>query len=67
MVSGPGHDSAYINRVAPAAMIFVPCEGGLSHNELEKAEPEHVAAGANVLLRAVLETDRRLAEQGRGG
>jgi len=70
IVSGPGHDSAYVARVAPTSMIFVPCEGGLSHNELEKAEPEHVAAGANVLLRAVLETDQRFAERAgasRGG
>jgi N-carbamoyl-L-amino-acid hydrolase len=63
IVSGPGHDSAYIARVAPTAMIFVPCEGGLSHNEREKSEPEQVTAGANVLLRAVLETDQRLAER----
>jgi N-carbamoyl-L-amino-acid hydrolase len=61
IVSGAGHDSAYIARVAPTTMVFVPCAGGLSHNELESAEKEHVAAGAAVLLRAVLETDRRLA------
>jgi len=67
IVSGPGHDSAYIARVAPTSMIFVPCEGGLSHNELEKAEPEHVTAGANVLLRAVLDTDQRFAERARAG
>ena len=65
IVSGAGHDSAYIARVAPTTMIFVPCEKGLSHNEAEHAEPAHVAAGANVLLRAVLETDQRLAEQRR--
>lgn len=65
IISGPGHDSAYIARVAPTSMIFVPCEKGLSHNEEERAEPEHVTAGANVLLRAVLETDQRLAEQAR--
>lgn len=63
IVSGAGHDSAYIARVAPTTMIFVPCAGGLSHNEAESAEPEHVAAGANVLLRAVIETDQRLVEQ----
>ena len=67
IVSGPGHDSAYIARVAPTSMIFVPCEGGLSHNEAEKTEPEQVAAGANVLLRAVLDTDQRFAERARGG
>ncbi len=62
IISGAGHDAAYVAAVAPTAMIFVPCERGISHNELEKAEPEHVAAGANVLLRAVLATDARLAE-----
>jgi N-carbamoyl-L-amino-acid hydrolase len=66
IVSGPGHDSAYIARVAPTSMIFVPCEGGLSHNELEKTEPEQVTAGANVLLRAVLDTDQLFAERARG-
>ena len=67
IVSGAGHDAAYVARVAPTSMIFVPCEGGLSHNELEKTEPEQVTAGANVLLRAVLDTDQRLAERARGG
>jgi N-carbamoyl-L-amino-acid hydrolase len=67
IVSGPGHDSAYIARVAPTSMIFVPCEGGLSHNELETMEYGHVVAGANVLLRAVLETDQRFAERARAG
>jgi N-carbamoyl-L-amino-acid hydrolase len=61
IVSGAGHDAAYIARVAPTSMIFVPCEKGLSHNELEKAEPEHVIAGANVLLRAVLQMDAQHA------
>ena len=67
IVSGPGHDSCHVARVAPASMIFVPCEGGLSHNELEKTEKEQVAAGANVLLRAVLDTNQRLAERARAG
>jgi N-carbamoyl-L-amino-acid hydrolase len=67
IVSGPGHDSAYVARVAPTSMIFVPCENGLSHNELEKTERHEVTAGANVLLRAVLDTDQRLAERARGG
>jgi N-carbamoyl-L-amino-acid hydrolase len=63
IVSGAGHDSAYIARVAPTTMVFVPCEKGLSHNEAEHAEKSDVIAGANVLLRAVLETDQRLAER----
>ena len=55
IVSGAGHDSVYVSRVAPTAMIFVPCKDGISHNEAESAEPEDLAAGANVLLHAVLD------------
>lgn len=58
MISGAGHDAVYVSRVAPTAMIFIPCNAGVSHNESERAEPEHVTAGAEVLLRAVLERDR---------
>ncbi|MCL6417717.1 Zn-dependent hydrolase [Aestuariirhabdus sp. Z084] len=54
MVSGAGHDSVYISRVAPTSMIFIPCEGGLSHNEAENASTEDLEAGANVLLHAML-------------
>jgi len=54
MVSGAGHDAIYIARVAPTAMIFVPCKNGISHSEIEDARPEHLEAGANVLLHAVL-------------
>jgi len=54
IVSGAGHDAVYVARVAPAAMIFVPCKDGLSHNELEDAKPGHLAAGCNVLLHAML-------------
>lgn len=54
IVSGAGHDAVHIAGVAPTAMIFVPCEGGISHNETENAKPEDLAAGCNVLLRAVL-------------
>lgn len=55
MVSGAGHDSCNTAPVVPTAMIFVPCAGGLSHNEAESATPADLAAGANVLLRAVVE------------
>ncbi len=54
MVSGAGHDSVYVARVAPTSMIFVPCENGISHNEAESAKREDLEAGANVLLHAVL-------------
>jgi N-carbamoyl-L-amino-acid hydrolase len=60
MASGAGHDAAYIARVAPTTMIFVPCLGGLSHNEEESTSFEECSAGAQVLLNAVLEYDRRL-------
>ncbi len=56
IISGAGHDAVYLARVAPSAMIFVPCVGGISHNEIEDAKPEDLAAGCNVLLNALLET-----------
>lgn len=55
IVSGAGHDAVYMAKVAPSAMIFVPCIGGISHNEVEDAKPEDLAAGANVLLHAMLQ------------
>ena len=54
IVSGAAHDAVYMARIAPTAMVFVPCEGGISHNEIENARPEDIAAGCNVLLHAVL-------------
>jgi N-carbamoyl-L-amino-acid hydrolase len=54
MVSGAGHDSLHTAQYAPTAMIFVPCAGGLSHNEAEDASPADLTAGADVLLHAVL-------------
>ncbi len=56
LISGAGHDACWINRVAPAAMVMCPCVDGLSHNEAEEISREWAAAGANVLLHAVLET-----------
>jgi N-carbamoyl-L-amino-acid hydrolase len=53
--SGAGHDAVYMARVAPTAMVFVPCIDGISHNEAEDIKPEWATAGANVLLEAVLE------------
>ncbi|MFN0184747.1 MAG: Zn-dependent hydrolase [Aquabacterium sp.] len=54
-VSGAGHDAVYMARLAPAGMIFIPCKDGISHNEIEDAQPEHITAGCNVLLHAMLE------------
>lgn len=56
IVSGAGHDACWVSRVAPAAMIFCPCVEGLSHNEDESISKEWAAAGADVLLYAVVET-----------
>ncbi|KDP84373.1 allantoate amidohydrolase [Cupriavidus sp. SK-3] len=56
VISGAGHDAVYLARVAPAAMIFVPCKDGISHNEIEDARPEHLEAGCNVLLQVMLES-----------
>ena len=53
-VSGAGHDAVYMAKVAPSAMIFVPCVGGISHNEIEDATPAWIEAGCNVLLHAIL-------------
>ena len=47
----------------PPAMIFVPCRDGISHNEAEFSSKEQCAAGAQVLLQAVLDYDRGLAER----
>jgi N-carbamoyl-L-amino-acid hydrolase len=63
IVSGAGHDAAYVSRVAPSAMIFVPCRDGISHNETEYSSKEQCAKGAQVLLQAVLDYDRHLAER----
>lgn len=58
MVSGAGHDACYLSRVAPTAMIFIPCVEGISHNELENISPAWATAGANVLLNALLAQTR---------
>ena len=55
VVSGAGHDAIYAARLAPAGMIFVPCKDGISHNEIEDARADHLEAGCNVLLLAMLE------------
>ncbi|MGJ8526285.1 N-carbamoyl-L-amino-acid hydrolase [Halomonadaceae bacterium LMG 33818] len=54
ILSGAGHDSVNISRIAPTVMIFVPCMKGISHNPAESITAEDAAAGAQVLLDAVL-------------
>ncbi len=54
MFSGAGHDAVYISSVAPTSMIFIPCDGGVSHNETENTSSEFCEAGANTLLHSVI-------------
>jgi N-carbamoyl-L-amino-acid hydrolase len=54
IVSGAGHDSCNTASVVPTSMIFIPCAGGLSHNEAESAAPKDLETGANVLMHAML-------------
>ena len=56
LISGAGHDACWINRMAPTAMVMCPCVDGLSHNEAEDISQDWAAAGADVLLHAVVET-----------
>ena len=55
IISGAGHDACCMSRVAPTGMLFIPCEGGISHNEIENATCEDCGAGASVLLRVFVE------------
>ncbi|HJQ60355.1 MAG TPA: Zn-dependent hydrolase [Vineibacter sp.] len=54
IVSGAGHDACYVAKVAPTGMIFVPCKDGISHNEVEDARKEDIAAGCQILLQAMV-------------
>ncbi len=53
--SGAGHDAQMLARMCPSGMVFVPSVGGISHNPKEFTSAEHLEAGANVLLGAMLE------------
>lgn len=62
IVSGAGHDAIFLSEVTPTGMIFVPCENGISHNELERADKADLAAGASVLLNTVLKFAGRVKD-----
>jgi N-carbamoyl-L-amino-acid hydrolase len=57
-----GHDACYLSDLQPTAMVFVPCKDGLSHNELEAADPADLAAGAEVLAAAMTARAMRAEE-----
>jgi len=59
LLSGATHDAKFMAALCPTAMIFIPCRGGISHNEAEAVEPDHLAAGAEVLAEVL----RELAEE----
>jgi len=54
MPSGAGHDAQMFAPNCPTAMIFVPSRNGISHNVAEYTAPEHIRAGADVLLQVIL-------------
>jgi N-carbamoyl-L-amino-acid hydrolase len=54
LMTGAAHDATYLTRAMPTALMFIPCRGGVTHNAREYASPEHVEAGCNVVMHAVL-------------
>lgn len=58
--SGAGHDAAFMSRICPSAMVFVPCRAGKSHAPEEWADREAIAAGAAVIYQAVKALDENL-------
>ncbi|WP_417794350.1 Zn-dependent hydrolase [Terasakiella pusilla] len=59
MTSGAGHDAAFFSRIAPTAMVFVPCKDGRSHCPEEWSEPEQIAAGTAVVFETLCKMDAR--------
>ena len=58
LASGAGHDTAFMTRICPSAMVFVPCRDGKSHAPEEWADRDAIAAGAAVMLETVKSLDR---------
>lgn len=52
--SAAGHDARFLHAICPTGMIFVPCKDGISHNPLESAKSEDLAAGARVLVNTLV-------------
>jgi N-carbamoyl-L-amino-acid hydrolase len=65
LASGAGHDTAFMTRICPSAMVFVPCRKGKSHAPDEWADRDALAAGAAVVLQAVKSLDRSLTGTGK--
>ncbi|MGB7097882.1 MAG: Zn-dependent hydrolase [Xanthobacteraceae bacterium] len=60
IASGAGHDTAFMSRICPSAMVFVPCRNGKSHAPEEWADRDQIARGAAVMLQTVKSLDRSL-------
>ena len=59
MVSGATHDAKYMAQLCPSGMLFVPCAGGISHNESESAASSDLVAGTRMLAEAMIELANR--------
>lgn len=55
IISCAGHDARFLLRMCPTGMVFIPCKDGISHNEKESADPDDVAAAAQVVTDVLLE------------
>ena len=53
LLSGASHDAVHLHRCCPSGMIFIPCAGGISHNEAESADASDIHAGTQVLAEVV--------------
>ena len=60
IASGAGHDAAFMSRICPTAMVFVPCRNGKSHAPEESADRDQIAAGAAVMLQTIASLDQLL-------
>jgi N-carbamoyl-L-amino-acid hydrolase len=65
--SGAGHDAAFMSRIAPSAMVFVPCRAGKSHAPEEWADRDALAAGAAVIYQAIRNLDQSLTRSTQPG
>lgn len=63
MISCAGHDARFMAAMCPTAMVFIPCWQGISHNEAENAELEHVAAAAQVVADVLIELANQPIEE----
>jgi N-carbamoyl-L-amino-acid hydrolase len=66
IASGAGHDAAFMSRICPMAMVFVPCRNGKSHAPEEWADRNQIAAGTAVMLQTITSLDQSLPRASKG-